>query len=159
MFDFAPLSVQLKKLHADAVIPKYQTAGAAGADFHAYCPDLPIFVPPGRTVKVPTGIALFLRDPGYVLQLSPRSGLGSKGIILANTVGIIDSDYQGEICIMLYNRSHEAFEVKHGDRIAQGMFQPVKQACFQVVAEFSSRTERGTGGFGSTGGMSGVEKS
>lgn len=147
----APLPIQVKKLHPDAVIPKYQTDGAAGADFHACTPNVSIWVAPGRTVRVPTGIAMFIGDPGYVLQLSPRSGLGTKGIILANTIGLIDSDYQGEIAIMLYNRSHEAFEVHHGDRVAQGMFLPVKLAYFNVVDDFDVRTARGAGGFGSTG--------
>lgn len=146
------LPIQLKKIHPLAVAPKYQTAGAAGADFHALCLDGPVEVRPGETVKVRTGIALFIGSPAWALVLMPRSGLGSKGIILANTIGLVDSDYQGEVGIMLYNRSKETFMVNHGDRIAQGCFMPVEQASFIEVSEFSQDTARGAGGFGSTGG-------
>lgn len=148
------LPVQLKKMHPLAVAPKYQTAGAAGADFHACCPDGPLLVNPGETRRIGTGIAMFIGSPAWALTLMPRSGLGSKGIILANSVGLVDSDFQGEIGIMLYNRSKTPFEVNHGDRIAQGTFSPVEQASFVEVEEFSQETVRGAGGFGSTGGNS-----
>jgi len=146
------LPIQLKKIDPLAVAPKYQTAGAAGADFHACCPDGPIIVGPGETRRIGTGIAMFIGSPAWALVLMPRSGLGSKGIILANSVGLIDSDFQGEIGIMIYNRSSTPFEIQHGDRIAQGCFMPVEQASFIEVEEFSHDTVRGTGGFGSTGG-------
>lgn len=147
------LPIQLKKIDPRAVAPKYGTAGAAGADFHALC-DEPIIIAPGEVKKIRTGIALFIGTPAWALVLMPRSGLGTKGIILANTLGLIDSDYQGEIGIFLYNRSKAPFVVNHGDRIAQGCFMPVEQASFIVVEEFSAETERGEGGFGSTGGTS-----
>ena len=148
------LPVSLKKLHHLAIVPKYQTPGSAGADFHAVVgdeADSAIAINPGQTVRVGTGIALHIESPNWSLVLMPRSGLGSKGIILANTVGLFDSDYQGEVLISLYNRSNEPFTVKNGDRVAQGVFMPVLQAAFTLADEFSSVTERGTGGFGSTG--------
>lgn len=146
------LSIELKKIDPRATAPKYQTAGAAGADFYSFCPDGPITIEPGATAKIRTGVALFIGSPAWALVLMPRSGLGTKGIILANTLGLVDSDYQGEIGIFLYNRSKEAFVVKDGDRIAQGCFMPVEQASFIEVEAFSSETARGEGGFGSTGG-------
>lgn len=147
------LSIELKKIDAGAITPKHQTEGAAGADFFAFCPDGPIEMHPGDTAKVRTGVSMFLKTPDWALMLMPRSGLGSKGIILANTIGLIDSDYQGEISIYLYNRSDRLFIVNNGDRIAQGCFVPVAQAKFVEVDEFSSTTKRGDGGFGSTGGV------
>lgn len=131
--------------------PYYATPGAAGADFHAFCPEGPVVIEPGETKAISAGVKLFIKSGSYALLLMPRSGLGKKGIILANSVGLIDSDYQGELGIVLYNRSKVPFEVKNGDRIAQGAFFPVEQAHFIEVARFSQETERGEGGFGSTG--------
>lgn len=148
----ARLRIEFKRLHPMAVPPKYQTEGAAGADFHAFCPDEKLVLLPGQTRLIRTGVSMFIGSPAWALVLMPRSGLGSKGIILANSVGLIDSDYQGEIGIFLYNRSKDDFIVSHGDRIAQGVFMPVEQANFVEVQQFSQETDRGTGGFGSTGG-------
>lgn len=146
------LPIELKRVDSAAVPPKYQTPGAAGADFHAFCPEGPVTIAPGAVEKIRTGVAIFIGSPAWALVLMPRSGLGTKGIILANTVGLIDSDYQGEIGVFLYNRSKEPFVVNNGDRIAQGCFMPVEQATFMEVEEFSQNTVRGEGGFGSTGG-------
>lgn len=148
------LPVELVKVHPDATMPQYQTPGAAGADFFAYCPDGPVVIEPRQTKRVSAGVKAFIGTPAWALVLMPRSGLGSKGIILANSVGLIDSDYQGEIGMMIYNRSDKPFTVVTGDRIAQGAFMAVEQASFIEVAQFSQETARGEGGFGSTGGSS-----
>jgi len=147
------LKVALKKLHPGAIIPKYQTAGAAGFDLHAVTdgPLNDILIYPGETLLISTGIAVSIDNPEWGLFLFGRSGLGKKGIGLGNGVGVIDSDYQGELGVLLKNSSDRTFRVVHGDRIAQGVFMPVSQAEFVVVSEFSSTTERGARGFGSTG--------
>lgn len=151
------LPVELVKVHPDAKMPQYQTPGAAGADFFAFCPEGPVTIHPGETVRISAGVKAFIGTPAWALVLMPRSGLGSKGIILANTVGLIDSDYQGEIGMMIYNRGSQVFVVNNGDRVAQGAFMAVEQAVFIEVAEFSQQTERGTGGFGSTGGSASLK--
>lgn len=145
------LDVQLRKLHPDAIVPKYQTAGAAGFDLHARL-DKAIYIEPRSSAKVSTGIAVSINDPQWGLFLFPRSSLGSRGIRLANCVGVIDSDYQGELLAVIRNESvSTTFTVNNGDRICQGVFMPVLQARFIEVAEFDVTTQRGTGGFGSTG--------
>ncbi len=116
------------------------------------CLDVPKTIQPGETVLIPSGIAISIHDPGLVALLVPRSGLGIKhGIVLANTVGVIDSDYQGEIGIGIFNRGALPYTIEPGERICQMMFVPVLQADLSVVPEFSLETERGPGGFGSTG--------
>jgi len=146
------LRVALKKLQPEAIIPRYQTAGAAGFDLHACLPGGDVItIEPGQTVKVPTGIAVSIGDPSWALHLLSRSGLASKGIVVANGIGLIDSDYQGELIVLLRNRSSVPFQVAHSDRIAQGEFVPVIQAQFVEVDDFAEKSERGTGGFGSTG--------
>lgn len=132
-------------------LPSYATSGAAAVDLRA-CLESSITVQPGETVLIPSGIAISIHDPGLVALLLPRSGLGIKhGIVLANTVGVIDSDYQGEIGIGIVNRGAVPYTVEPGERICQMMFLPVRQADFSIVSEFSQESERGTGGFGSTG--------
>jgi len=132
-------------------LPSYATGGAAALDLRA-CLESPHIVQPGETVLIPSGIAISIHDPGLVALLVPRSGLGIKhGIVLANTVGVIDSDYQGEIGIGIFNRSAVPYTIQPGERICQMMFVPVLQADLQVVTDFSQESERGTGGFGSTG--------
>lgn len=132
-------------------LPTYATDGAAAMDLRA-CLSVPLTVQPGDTVLIPSGIAISIHNPALVALLVPRSGLGIKhGIVLANTVGVIDSDYQGEIGIGIFNRGHAPYTIEPGERICQMMFVPVVQAALQVVTEFSSATERGAGGFGSTG--------
>ena len=130
--------------------PHYATPGAAGMDLRA-CLEAPLRLHPNETMLVPTGIALHIADPGLAALILPRSGLGHKhGIVLGNLVGLIDSDYQGEIFVSLWNRGHEVFALNPLDRIAQLVIVPVVRAEFRVVDGFAA-TERGTGGFGSTG--------
>lgn len=146
------LSVQLKILDARMAdkIPEYATAGAAGLDLRA-CIDNSLTVRAGETVLIPTGIALYLGNPGFAAMILPRSGLGHKnGIVLGNLVGLIDSDYQGELKISLWNRSSEDFTIEPFARIAQLIIVPVVQAAFEIVEDLAG-TARGTGGFGSTG--------
>lgn len=132
-----------------AIIPEYKTAGAAGADICAYLKES-VIIPAGKSKMIPTG--LFFEIPqGYEIQIRPRSGLAAKnGVTVLNTPGTIDSDYRGEICIILINLCENDFTVNNGDRIAQMVIAPVIQAEFQT-AESLSQTERGKGGFGSTG--------
>jgi len=132
-------------------LPSYATTGSAAMDLRA-CLAEPVTVQPGETVLIPSGIAISIHDPGLVALLVPRSGLGIKhGIVLANTIGVIDSDYQGEIGIGIHNRSVQAYTVEPGERICQMMFVPVTQAALSVVEEFSMDSARGAGGFGHTG--------
>ena len=131
-------------------VPTYATAGSAGLDLRA-CLDEEVVLQPGETFLVPTGLAIYLANPAYAAVLLPRSGLGHKhGIVLGNLVGLIDSDYQGELKVSLWNRGSEPFAVKPFDRIAQMVVVPVVQACFKRVEEFVG-SSRGEGGFGSTG--------
>jgi len=131
-------------------LPKRATTGSAGFDLCA-CLDGPLVLEPGQTHLVPTGIAIHLEDPGLAAVLLPRSGLGHKhGIVLGNLVGLIDSDYQGQVMVSVWNRSDHPFTIAPGDRIAQMVVVPVVQVEFDVVAEFEE-SARGAGGFGSTG--------
>jgi dUTP pyrophosphatase len=130
--------------------PHYATPGSAGLDLRA-CLDAPLHLPPGGTILVPTGMAIHLADPGLAAMILPRSGLGHKyGIVLGNLVGLIDSDYQGELMVSVWNRGRESFTLNPLDRIAQLVVVPVLQVGFNVVDEFDVSV-RGTGGFGSTG--------
>ncbi|WP_412480903.1 dUTP diphosphatase [Azonexus sp. IMCC34839] len=130
--------------------PHYATPGAAGLDLRA-CIPAPLHVVPGQTTLVPTGIAIHLADPGLAAMILPRSGLGHKhGIVLGNLVGLIDSDYQGEIMVSVWNRGQQEFTLNPLDRIAQLVVVPVLQVGFNVVEEFAA-SDRGEGGFGSTG--------
>lgn len=131
-------------------MPSYATAGSAGLDLRA-CIDDAITIQAGETVLIPTGMAIHLADPAYAAMILPRSGLGHKhGIVLGNLVGLIDSDYQGQLFVSCWNRSQQAFVMNPLERIAQLVIVPVLQAQFNVVEEFA-QSERGTGGFGSTG--------
>jgi len=131
-------------------LPNYSTEGSAGMDLRA-CLDEALTLAPGDTFLIPTGIAIYIEDPGYAALILPRSGLGHKhGIVLGNLVGLIDSDYQGELMISAWNRGSTTFTIEPGDRVAQLVLVPVLQTQFTVVDEFTS-TERGTGGFGSSG--------
>ncbi len=132
-------------------LPSYATDGSAAIDLRA-CIESEIRIRPGQTVLVGSGIAVNIKDPNIVGLIVPRSGLGiKKGIVLANTVGVIDSDYQGEIKIGLYNRSRDQYTVNPAERICQMLFIPVLKVGLQLVREFSITTERGAGGFGHTG--------
>ena len=131
-------------------LPHYATEGAAGMDLRACLPE-PLEVVPGETRLIPTGIAIHIVDPAVAAVLLPRSGLGHKhGIVLGNLVGLIDSDYQGQVMVSCWNRSATPFVVEVGERIAQMVFVPVVQAAFEVVAEFEP-SRRGAGGFGHSG--------
>jgi dUTP pyrophosphatase len=131
-------------------LPQYSTAGAAGLDLRA-CVEKPLKLAPGAAELVPSGIAIHLADPGLAAVVLPRSGLGHKhGIVLGNLVGLIDSDYQGEVMVSVWNRSKEAFTINPLDRIAQLVVVPVVQVKLNVVEEFAA-SPRGAGGFGSTG--------
>ena len=131
-------------------LPSYATAGSAGLDLRA-CIDAPIEFHPGRTELVPSGLAIHLSDPGLAAMVLPRSGLGHKhGIVLGNLVGLIDSDYQGQILVSVWNRGTSSFVLQPMERIAQLVIVPVLQVRFNPVPEFA-QSERGAGGFGSTG--------
>ena len=133
-----------------AQLPQYATAGSAGLDLRA-CLDAPLTLAPGQTELIATGIAIHLADPGLAAVILPRSGLGHKhGIVLGNLVGLIDSDYQGQIFVSTWNRGNAAFTVDPMERLAQLVVVPVVQVGFNVVAEFGE-SHRGAGGFGSTG--------
>jgi dUTP pyrophosphatase len=131
-------------------LPSYATAGSAGLDLRA-CLDAPLVLEPGQTQLIPTGLAIHVADPGLAAIILPRSGLGHKhGIVLGNLVGLIDSDYQGQLMVSCWNRGQASFTVQPMERIAQLVIVPVVQAKFQVVDEFGA-SDRGAGGFGSTG--------
>ncbi len=143
-------TVKIKKLRENAVVPKRATAGSAGADLYACC-DEPVAIRPGSLAMIPTGIAIELPEKELAAFLFARSGLGVKhGICLANGVGVVDSDYRGEICVGLCNVSDKEYTVMPGERIAQMVIMPVVCAQFVQVQELDE-TERGSGGFGSTG--------
>ena len=143
-------AIQLRILNEKARPPRYETAGSAGMDLRA-CLDAPLTLKPGQTCLVPTGIALHIADPGLAAVILPRSGLGHKhGVVLGNLVGLIDSDYQGEIMMSCWNRGDEPFVLEDGMRVAQLVLLPVARAGFEVVEQFAA-SERGEGGFGHTG--------
>lgn len=130
--------------------PHYASVGSAGLDLRA-CVAAPLQIAPGETVLIPTGLAIHLADPGLAAMILPRSGLGHKhGIVLGNLVGLIDSDYQGELMVSTWNRGSEPFTLQPLDRLAQLVVVPVLRMAFNVVEDFSAST-RGEGGFGSTG--------
>ena len=146
--------IQLKlldpRLGESIDLPNYATSGSAGLDLRA-CIDENIILAPGDTVLIPTGFAIHIDDPSLAAVLLPRSGLGHKhGIVLGNLVGLIDSDYQGQVFVSCWNRGQTEFEIVIGERIAQMVFIPVAQVGFEQVDEFTS-SERGSGGFGHTG--------
>lgn len=147
-------AIQLKildpRIGTEFPVPQYATSGSAGLDLRA-CLNHVLAVAPGQTELIPTGISIYIADPGLAAIILPRSGLGHKhGIVLGNLVGLIDSDYQGPLMVSLWNRGDTTFNIEPGDRIAQLVFVPVVQAEFNVVEEFIT-TERGQGGFGSSG--------
>jgi dUTP pyrophosphatase len=146
--------IELKILNArvgkDLPLPKHATPGSAGLDLRA-CLDVPLQLEPDGCALIPTGIAIHIADPTLAAMIIPRSGLGHKhGIVLGNLVGLIDSDYQGELMISCWNRGSDSFRIEPGERIAQLVVVPVVQVHFDVVESFG-RSDRGTGGFGHTG--------
>ena len=147
-------SIQLKildqRIGNEFELPQHATDGSAGLDLRA-CTESTLELGPGSVELIPTGLALYIADPGLAGMLLPRSGLGHKhGIVLGNLVGLIDSDYQGQLYVSCWNRSETAFTIEPGDRIAQLVIVPVVQASFDIVDEFAS-SDRGMGGFGSSG--------
>ncbi len=131
-------------------LPQYATPGSAGLDLRA-CIQEPMVIEPGQTELIPTGLSIYIQDPGYAAMILPRSGLGHKnGIVLGNLVGLIDADYQGPLMVSCWNRGQASFTLNPMERLAQLVIVPVKQVSFNVVSEFTE-SERGAGGFGSTG--------
>ena len=138
------------RIGRDMELPRRATSGSAGLDLRA-CIDAPLLLEPGKTELVPTGIAIHLGDPALAAMLLPRSGLGHKhGIVLGNLVGLIDSDYQGQVMVSCWNRARERFTVQPGERIAQMVVVPVVQVELEIVESFEA-SRRGTGGFGHSG--------
>jgi dUTP pyrophosphatase len=147
-------AVQIKlldqRLGKEIPLPEYATDGSAGMDLRA-CLDAPLLIRPGETVLIPTGFAMHISDPALAAVILPRSGLGHKhGLVLGNLVGLIDSDYQGQVYVSCWNRSASDFTMKVGARIAQLVLLPIVQARWQIVEQFED-TDRGSGGFGHTG--------
>ena len=139
------------RIGTDYPLPAYATPGSAGMDLRA-CIDGPLQLAPGQTSLLPTGIAIHIADAGLAAVILPRSGLGHKhGIVLGNLVGLIDSDYQGQLMVSAWNRSPTAFTLQPMDRLAQLVVVPVVQPTFNLVDEFEAVSERGEGGYGSTG--------
>jgi len=138
------------RIGSEIPLPEYATSGSAGMDLRA-CIDGTLTLKPGDTELIPTGIAIHIADPGYAATILPRSGLGHKhGIVLGNLVGLIDSDYQGQLFVSCWNRGNTQFTIDAGDRIAQLVILPVAQVKFETVDEFSD-SDRGDGGFGHSG--------
>jgi dUTP pyrophosphatase len=138
------------RIGKDFDLPEYQTDGSAGVDLQA-CIDQTVSIQPGDTKLIPSGIAIHIKDPNLAAVLLPRSGLGhKKGLVLGNLVGLIDSDYQGQVFISCWNRGSNQIDIEPGMRIAQMVFLPVEQVDFNVVEDFDE-SERGSGGFGHTG--------
>jgi dUTP pyrophosphatase len=147
-----PLKVRIldPRVGREFPLPAYATAGSAGLDLRA-CIDADLLLEPGRAELIPTGLAIYVQDPGLAAVILPRSGLGHKhGVVLGNLVGLIDSDYQGQLMVSCWNRGREPFTIRPGERIAQLVVVPVVQVDLQVVEDFST-TQRGGGGFGSSG--------
>ncbi|MBN1684593.1 MAG: dUTP diphosphatase [Gammaproteobacteria bacterium] len=144
------LKILDKRMGKDFPLPTYVTSGSAGLDLRA-CLKEPLMLAAGSTELIPTGIAIYIEDPNYAAIILPRSGLGHKnGVVLGNLVGLIDSDYQGQIMISCWNRGKENFIIQPGDRIAQMIIVPVIQANFEIVSEFKT-SKRGEAGFGHSG--------
>lgn len=138
------------RLGSEFPLPSYATPGSAGLDLRAMLQE-DLTLEPGQTVLIPTGLAIHIADPGLAALILPRSGLGHKhGIVLGNLVGLIDSDYQGELMVSCWNRGNDSFTLKVGERLAQLVLVPVVQAHFELVNEFNN-SERGAGGFGHSG--------
>lgn len=138
------------RLGSEFPLPHYATPGSAGLDLRAMLKEETV-LEPGQTVLIPTGLSIYVGDPGLAALILPRSGLGHKhGIVLGNLVGLIDSDYQGQLMVSVWNRGQQSFTIEPGERIAQMVFVPVVQAEFNLVEDFDT-TERGEGGFGHSG--------
>ena len=150
MLDTIQMKILDKRIGTEFPIPTFKTGGAAAMDIPAMI-DGPIAIPPGHTAEISAGVAIFIKDPNYVGLVIPRSGTGSKGYSLRNTIGVIDADYQGPIIMKIRNTSHEPLHISPGDRVAQYMIVPVLRPQISIVDDFNETTERGEGGFGHTG--------
>jgi dUTP pyrophosphatase len=147
-----PLKVRIldARIGKEFPLPQYATGGSAGLDLRA-CIDAPVLLEPGKSELLPTGLSIYVEDPGLAAVILPRSGLGHKhGVVLGNLVGLIDSDYQGPLMVSVWNRGREPYTVQPGERIAQLVVVPVVQVDLEVVEDFAA-TARGTGGFGHSG--------
>ena len=147
-----PLKIRIldRRIGAEFPLPAYATSGSAGLDLRA-CLDAPLLLEPGKAELIPTGMAIHLEDPGLAAVILPRSGLGHKhGVVLGNLVGLIDSDYQGQLMVSCWNRSREPFTIRPGERMAQLVVVPVVQVALEVVESFED-SARGAGGFGHSG--------
>ena len=145
-------NIELIKLDPRAVVPSLQTSGAAGFDLRACLDEEYIVIKPGQKALIPTGIAMHIKDPGYAAMILPRSSMGHKrGITLGNTVGLIDSDYQGELMVSMQNNSDVDFVIDNMLRIAQLVFVKIGTPVFSIVEDFDNKSVRAAGGFGSTG--------
>lgn len=147
-----PLKVRIldARIGKEFPLPQYATGGSAGLDLRA-CIDAPLLLEPGKSELVPTGLSIYVEDPGLAAVILPRSGLGHKhGVVLGNLVGLIDSDYQGPLMVSVWNRGREPYTVQPGERIAQLIVVPVVQVELDVVEDFTA-TSRGAGGFGHSG--------
>jgi len=147
-----PLKVRIldARIGKDFPLPQYATSGSAGLDLRA-CIDAPLLLEPGKSELLPTGLSIYVEDPGLAAVILPRSGLGHKhGVVLGNLVGLIDSDYQGPLMVSVWNRGREPYTVQPGERIAQLVVVPVVQVDLEVVEDFAA-TSRGAGGFGHSG--------
>lgn len=147
-----PLRVRVldARLGRDFPLPGYATAGSAGLDLRA-CLEAPLDLAPGQAELIPTGLAIWIEDPGLAAVILPRSGLGHRhGVVLGNLVGLIDSDYQGPLLVSAWNRGQQTYRIEPGERIAQLVVLPVMQVELELVSDFAV-TERGAGGFGSSG--------
>jgi dUTP pyrophosphatase len=150
--DRRPLKVRIldERIGRELPLPAYATQGSAGMDLRA-CLNAPLVLDPGKAELIPTGLAIYVEDPGLAAVILPRSGLGHKhGIVLGNLVGLIDSDYQGQLMVSCWNRGREPFTIQPGERIAQLIVVPVVQVQLEIVEEFTA-TDRGAGGFGHSG--------
>jgi len=144
------MKIELKILNENCM-PEYATPGSAGVDLRAESiPESGIRIYPGQQFLIGTGISIHIKDQGYAGMIIPRSSIGKRGIVLGNLVGLIDSDYQGEIKVLLWNRGNDIVEIEYMDRIAQLVIVPIVQAQFEIVEHFE-QSQRGQGGFGSTG--------
>ena len=148
---FLQLKILDSRIGKEIPLPKPATVGSAGVDLHA-CIPAPLNIGPGQAILIPTGIAIHIADPNYAALIIPRSGLGhKKGIVLGNLVGLIDSDYQGQLQVSCWNRGNVFYPIQVGERIAQLLIIPVQSPEWEIVQEFSTGTSRGAGGFGHTG--------
>ena len=145
-----PIQIKILSKNNGCALPKVATSGSAGCDLRASIPE-PLSLEPNSCHLIPTGMAIYIKNPNYAGMILPRSGLGHRGIVLGNLIGLIDSDYQGEVMISCWNRGDREYTVEPGARIAQLVIVPIVRPVFEIVEEEVPQTDRGSGGFGHTG--------